>query len=204
MPTPSITATRVDVGSWTLKNPDGCTEHFTYDILKRRYKEREHNCLTYARAKLRCWDRSIDQAVLQRDVVTHQILLPPKASDLYLNPHSLWTALDEETDWDGEPHMMAGMTIWFPDLRSQHWAIRQAAAFAQIELADVHGVGVHLVAHAPGRIAQKADFHIHLLCTARTMTNSGFDAFAQNLLFDGCQSRSKAGWDAWWKANPES
>lgn len=40
---------RVDVGQWTLKNPDGQTDRFTYDILKSEYRGRKHSALSYVR-----------------------------------------------------------------------------------------------------------------------------------------------------------
>ena len=191
-----------NVRDWTIKNPDGSTPHFSYDILRRRRGEREHSCLDYARAKLRCWDRRLHQAPPNRDLVAHQVILPPGAPDLFMNPHLLWATVDAETDWEGEPHMMAASTIWFPHLRSEQWALRQVSAFAQVELADRYGVAVHLVAHAPARIAHSADFHIHLLCTARQVKASGLGSFVHDLLHDGCQTRSKRRWDDWWAANP--
>jgi hypothetical protein len=193
----------LDVGDWTLKNPDGKTENFTYDILKLRYGEREHSSLDYIRGKLRCSHDSIDHAAPHRDLVAHQLILPSAASDLFMSPDMLWNTVDRQTDWDGEPHLLAGPTIWFPSIRHQHWAIRQAAAFAQAELADAHGVAVHLIAHEPARIAHGADFHVHLLCTARVITNAGLGTFAKDLVFDGCQTRLKAAWDIWWAQNPE-
>ena len=193
---------RVDVGQWTLKNPDGSTPDFSYDILKRRYGGREHSALTYARAKLRCWDRDIDSVTPHRDVVVDWMILPPRASDLFMSAHALWSQLDQETNWDGEPHLMAGMTIWFEDIECEHWAVRQAAAFAQAELADKYGVAVHLIAHAPGRIGRGSDFHVHLLCTARAVRNARFGEFAHGLLHDGCQARHKGLWDDWWEAYP--
>jgi hypothetical protein len=193
----------VEVGQWTLKNPDGHTPQFTYDILKREYKGRKHSALTYIKAKLRCWDRRIDQVTPHWDLVAHQLLMPPAAHDVHANPHSLWTEVDEATNWEGEAHLLAGPTIWFPKGTVQHWAIRQVAAFAQVELADKLGVAVHLVAHAPGRIAHTADFHVHLLCTARVITTAGLGVFAQDVFTDGCQTRCKAAWDAWWSANPQ-
>lgn len=197
----TIATLPVNVRDWTIKNPDGWTPNFSYDILKRRRGEREHSCLTYARSKLRAGERRLHEVAPHRDVVAHQVILPPNAPDLMMNAHTLWTTVDMETDWDGEPHMMAGPTIWFPFLRSQHWALRQVAAFAQTELADRHGVAVHLIAHAPHRIAHAADFHVHLLCTARQVTKSGFGSFVHALLHDGCQTRSKDRWDQWWAAN---
>lgn len=192
----------INVREWTIKNPDGSTPHFSYDILKRRRGEREHNCLDYARSKLRSWGRRLHEVAPHRDLVAHQVLLPPGAPDLFMNPQTLWTTVDTETNWDGEPHMMAASTIWFPQLRSQHWAMRQVTAFAQTELADRYGVAVHLVAHAPAKIAHSADFHVHLLCTARQVQGSGLGSFAQQLLHDGCQSRVKESWDHWWAAHP--
>ena len=187
---------RVDVSSWTIKNPDGHTPQMTFDILKRRRGEREHRCTTYVRAKLRCWDRPMDAAVPNRDLVAHQLLLPADAPDLFMSPEYLWSIVDQQTDWEGEPHMLTGPTIWLPNLKSQHVALRQVAAFAQAELVDRHGVAAHLIAHAPGRIAHAADFHVHILCTARKVTSSGLGTFAQDLLHDGCQTRCKAAWDS--------
>jgi hypothetical protein len=197
-------ADRVDVGQWTLKNPDGQTDRFTYDILKSEYRGRKHSALSYVRAKLRCWDRPLDQATPHRDVVAHHLLLPPQASDPLANPQRLWTEVDEDTRWEGETHLLAAATLWFPRGTLQHLAIRQVTAFAQAELADKHMVAVHLVAHAPGRIARPADFHIHLLCTARTITGSGLDVFAHDLFTDGCQTRCKDRWETWMKANAPS
>jgi hypothetical protein len=198
----TTSASRVDVSSWTIKNPDGPSQNVSFDILKRRNGDREHSCLVYVRSKLRCWDRSIDQATPHRDLVSHQLLLPPEAPDLFASQQMLWSAVDEATNWEGEPHLLAGPTIWFPQLKSQNWAIRQATTFAQIELADKHGVAVHVVAHAPSRIAHGGDFHVHLLCTARKITSTGLGTFVPQLLRDGCQTGAKNAWDAWWKANP--
>lgn len=195
-------ACRIDVSSWTIKNPDGSTPNFSYDILKRRRGEREHSCLTYARAKLRCWDRPIDQATPYRDLVSHQLLLPPEAPDLLMNPHVLWSEVEKATDWEGEPHIMAAPTVWLPRLKSQHYALRSVTEFAQVGLADKYGVAVHVIAHAPSKIAHAADFHVHLLCTARRVTGMGFSTFVPELLHDGCQTGTKAAWDAWLSANP--
>lgn len=200
-PIANFTDTRVDVSSWTIKNPDGHTPHLTFDILKRRRGEREHSALIYARSKLRCWDRRLDHAVPDRDVVAHQLLLPPQAPDLLASPHALWSTVDAATNWDGEPHLLAGPTIWFPDLQRQHFALRQVLAFAQTELVDKHGVAAHVIAHSPALIAHGADFHVHVLCTARRVMGTGFSTFAQELLHDGCQTRTKEAWDAWWSAN---
>ncbi len=194
---------RVDVSSWTIKNPDGQTPQLSFDILKRRRGDREHSALTYARAKLRCWDRSLDQATPHIDVVVSQVILPPDAGDQFMNPHAMWSTVDQETDWEGEPHLLTGPTIWFPRPGCQHWALRQVSAFAQIELADRYGVGVHLVAHAPARMAKRADFHVHLLCTAREVTGAGLGAFVRELLHDGCQLRCKEAWDKWMAASTQ-
>jgi hypothetical protein len=191
----------VNMRDWTIKNPDGWTPNFSYDILKRRRGEREHSCLAYARSKLRAGEQRLHEVAPHRDMVAHQVILPPDGPDLFMSAQTLWTTVDTETNWDGEPHMMAGPTIWFPQVRSQHWALRQVAAFAQAELADRLGVAVHLIAHAPSRIAHAADFHVHLLCTARQVHGSGLGSFAPDLLYDGCQIRSKARWDQWWAAN---
>lgn len=193
---------RVDVGQWTLKNPDGSTRNFSFDILKRRYGEREHSALTYVRAKLRCWDRDIDHVIRHRDLAAEQVILPPRASDLFTSAHALWSHVDRETDWEGEPHLMAGLTLWFEDVDSEHWAVRQSAAFAQVELADRYGVAVHLIAHEPGLIGRGADFHVHLLCTARTVRNARLGEFAHELLHDGCQLRCHEAWIKWWAAHP--
>lgn len=198
----ATTQAPVNVRDWTIKNPDGSTPHFTYDILKRRHGQREHSCLDYARSKLRCWDRHLHQVAPHRDLVVHQVILPPGAPDLLMNPQTLWNTVDTETDWEGEPHMMAVPTIWLPHLRSEQWALRHVGAFAQVELADRYGVAVHLIAHSPARIAHSADFHVHLLCTARQVKASGLGRFVHELLHDGCQTRAKLRWDEWWAANP--
>lgn len=191
----------VEVSDWTVKNPDGHTSHMTYDILKRRHHGEEYSCLTYVRAKLRCWDRLIDLAAPCRDLVASSVILPVDASDIYMSPDALCRAVDSQTDWDGNAHLLAGPTIWFPQLKSQHWAMRQATAFAQAELADRHGVAVFMVVHSPARIAHAADFHIHLLCTARQVTGAGLSTFAYDLVTKGCQTRVKNAWDDWWEAN---
>lgn len=52
MTTPVATppaAQRVNVGNWTLKNPDGSTENFSFDILKRRYGERDEASRVFRR-----------------------------------------------------------------------------------------------------------------------------------------------------------
>lgn len=202
--TPSCPAdSRVDVSTWTIKNPDGRTPNMNFDILKRRKGDREHSSVAYVRSKLRCWDRPIDHVTPHRDLVGQQLLLPATASDMFLSADSLWTAVDAQTDWEGEPHLLAGPTIWFPAVKSQHWALRQAAAFALAELVDKYGVAAHLIAHAPGRIAHGADFHVHILCTARRVAGAGLSTFAHELLHDNCQTRCKVAWDNWWRANPE-
>jgi hypothetical protein len=192
----------VDVSSWTVKNPDGKTPGLSYDILKRRNGEREHSALTYVRAKLRCWQGPIDAAAPRLDLVTHRLLLPPAASDMFLSADMLWMTVDHQTDRPGDPHLLAGPTLWFPDAQHHHQAIRQAAEFAQEEIADRHGVAVHLVAHAPERMGKSADFHVHLLCTAREVTPRGVGAFVRPMLETGCQTRIASAWEAWKQRRP--
>lgn len=98
----------------------------------------------------------------------------------------MWSELDDDF-MKSDQDLLAGPTIWFPSPAVQHWATRQVMTFAQERIADRFGAAVHLVAHAPHRIAHTADFHIHLLCTARTVTASGFGSFIRPLLQTGCQ-----------------
>lgn len=186
-----------DVAAWTLNNPDGHQRDFGYDILKRRYAGVEHTTVEYLRAKLRHPAGSLDNATIHRDVTTNTLLLPPGASDLLARPQKLWSEMDSDfmgTDQD----FLAGPTIWFPKCEAQHWATRQAMAFAQERIADRFGVAVHVVGHAPHRIAHAGDFHIHLLCTSRTVETSGLGRFIRPLLQTGCQLSMKAEWDEWW------
>lgn len=190
-------ASFTDVSGWTLNNPDGPTRDFSYDILKRSHRDVPHSAVDYLRAKLRHHSGSLDKSVLHRDVAANTLVLPASASDLWARPHRLWSEMDEDFI-KPEQDLLAGPTIWFPKCTVQQWATRQVIAFAQERIADRYDAAVQVIAHAPGRIAHSADFHIHVLCTARTITPSGFDTFIRPLLKTGCQREMKAEWDAWW------
>jgi hypothetical protein len=186
-----------DIRDWTLNNPDGISRDFSYDILKRQFRGVEHSTVKYVRAKLRHPTGSLDHAVLHRDVAANQVLLPRGAADMMACPHRLWSEMDNAF-MGTDQHLLAGPTIWFPEPVVQHWAIRQVVAFAQAKIADFYGAAVHVIAHAPERIAHGSDFHIHLLCTARIVKGSGFGEFVRPLVKTGCQLALKAEWEAWW------
>lgn len=198
---PSTTSLPTNVGAWTLKNPDGDTPNFTYDVLKNHYKGRQHSAHRLIQVKLRCDSEvSLDSAGRIRDLFDHRLILPRQAADIMAGPQALWSAVDARASSEEEP-ILAGPTIWFPQISSQHWAVRQATEFAQAELADVLNVAVQLVAHAPHRIDKQADFHVHLQCSARVITSDGLGPLVRELFIDGCQLNLKAKWDAWWGKN---
>jgi hypothetical protein len=101
-----------------------------------------------------------------------------------------------------DQHLLAGPTIWFPGPVIQNWAVREVIAFVQERMVDLYGTAAHVIVHAPNRIAHGADFHIHVLCTARTVTSAGLGTFVRPLLETGCQRKLKGEWDAWWAAHP--
>lgn len=179
-----------------LRNPDGTTEGMTYDILFRSHEGQPHSALAFIEAKARANGRPLAEAGRHLDVFANQLILPPSAPDLFTDPQFLWSQVDARA-WSPNQHLLAGPTFWFQCSGPYHVIVRKVAAFAQERLADAHGVAVHLIAHAPARIAHKADFHVHLLCTAQTVTTDGFGQFARGLLDAGCQRRCKAQWDEW-------
>jgi hypothetical protein len=179
-----------------LRNPDGTTEGMTYDILVRSHGGQQHSALAFIEAKARANGRALAARGPHLDVFANQLILPPCAPDLFTDPEFLWSQVDARA-WSPNQHLLAGPTFWFPGTGPYHLIVRRVAAFAQERLADVHGVAVHLIAHAPSRIAHKADFHVHLPCTAQTVTSDGFGQFVRVLLDTGCQHRCKAEWDAW-------
>lgn len=180
----------------TLRNPDGVTPGMTYDILLRSHDGNQHKAEAFIEAKTRANGRSLSEMSHQVDVFANQLLLPACAPDMFTNPQFLWSQVDAQA-WSPSQHLLAGPTLWFPGGGPHHVTVRKVVAFAQEQLVEVYGVAVHLIAHWPARIAHKADFHVHLLCTARAVTSDGFGQFARGLLDAGCQQRCKAQWDAW-------
>lgn len=195
-------AGQVDVSNWTLRNHEGSFQGFTFELLKSSHNDVEHSATTVARAKLRHWHGPLDTAVPSRDLVLQRVLLPRAASDLFLSADMLWAAADEQQTWDRVSHLAVLITLWDQNRTSFQHFIRQGAEFAQVQLADGHGVGVHLIAHDPRRIGHGADPHVHLVCTARQVTSAGLGAFAHAILHNGCQTRVKSAWDAWRVAHP--
>lgn len=193
---------QTNVNNWTLRNPEGSLPAFTFELLKSSYEGDLHGATIFAHAKLRHWGAPLDSAVPMRDLVLHRLLLPDAAPDVFLSADTLWAAVDQQLAWQQVSHLAVIITVWAQDCISFQRFIRQSAEFAQGELADRYGVGVHLVAHDPRRIGHGADPHVHLMCTARQLTSGGLGTFVHELLHTGCQTRIKAAWDAWRLAHP--
>lgn len=189
------------VGAWSWKSPDGPTEHFSYEILLSSYKQRQHSALAFARSKARANGSPLREMRHNIDVVANQMLLPCEAPQVFMDPAVLWGLVDAN-DPKPEQHLMVIQTIWFPACTRYHVALRQVTTFAFAQLVDRYGVAVQLIGHAPAKIRHKADFHVHLLCTAQSITSLGLGAFVRELLDPGCQLRCKAEWDAWASAQP--
>lgn len=179
----------------TYNNPDGLMKDFGYDILKRAHRGNEHSALAYVRQKLRHDSGPLTLAPLHRDVAANMFLVPPDCPDVLADAESFWHRMDAEV-LAPDQHLLAGPTIWFPTCVSQHMAIRRVREFAQACIADRHDVAVHLVAHAPNRIGHISDFHVHLLASARTVSQHGLGGFARALFQDGCQIGMKDEWEA--------
>jgi hypothetical protein len=177
-------------------DPDGRIQDFSYDILRRSYQGRELSALSYLRRKLRHPAGLLGHVVPHRDVIASILLLPPACPDLLADPDVLWSHLDADVIAPDQ-HLLAGPTIWFPELASRHCAIRQVQEFAQNCIVDQLGVAAQLIAHAPHRICLPGDFHIHLLCSARLIGPAGFGPFVPEILRPGCQKRMHAQWQAW-------
>ncbi len=179
----------------TFNNPDGVMKDFGYDILKRAHRDHQHSTVGYVRQKLRHDSGPLTHAPLHRDVVANMFLIPPDCPDVLADADSFWQRMDAEV-LAPDQHLLAGPTIWFPTCASQHMAIRRVREFAQACIADRHEVAVHLVAHAPNRIGHTSDFHVHLLASARTVSQHGLGGFARALFQDGCQIGMKDEWEA--------
>lgn len=188
------------VGAWSWKNPDGPTEHFSYEILLSSYKQRQHSAVELAKAKARANGSPLREMRHNIDVVANQMLLPDDAPEVFMDPAVLWGLVDANA-FKPEQHLMVIATIWFPECIRYHAALRQVLAFAFAKLVDRYGVAVQLIGHAPAKIRHTADFHVHLLCTAQSITRLGLAAYVRDLLDPGCQHRCKAEWDAWVSAH---
>jgi hypothetical protein len=180
----------------TFNDPDGRIADFGYDILKRSHAGKQYSAVAYLRRKLRWPNGLLNHAVPHRDVVATILLVPPACPDLLAEPDALWSRLDAEFI-SHDQHLLAGPTICFPGVASQHGAIRMVREFAQHQVVDRLDVAAQLVAHAPNRICLAGDFHIHLLFSARTIGPQGFGTFAQDILGRGCQKRMHEQWRAW-------
>lgn len=180
----------------TYSNPDGHIPDFGYDILRRSYRGRELSAVDLLRRKLRHPDGPLGHFHPHRDVVTTALLLPPPCPDLFADPDVLWFRLDSD-HIANDQHLLAGPTIWFPRLSSQHGAIRRVQEFAQKRIVDRYSVAGQLIAHAPHRICLGGDFHIHVLFSARSIGPSGFGPFVPEILRPGCQMEMHASWDNW-------
>lgn len=181
---------------WTVKNPDGHMKGISYDLVHAGTDQAEPRAEYYARSKLRFWQGRMAWAGCHHDVVANQLILPRDAPDLLADADRLWAEVDRDI-WKTDQDLVASPTIWIKDAPREHLVVRAVAAFAQEKLADRYGVAVHLIAHSPARIGHDADFHVHLLCTARTIGPLGFGKFVQPLLRKGCQVALKDEWDSW-------
>jgi hypothetical protein len=72
--------------------------------------------------------------------------------------------------------------------------IRTAVSFAQANLSDQRGLGVHAVAHSPARVALPGDYHVHLVATARKIGRASMGEFARDLLGNGGQTMLYEEW----------
>lgn len=180
----------------TWHNPDGLIDQMSYDILRRSHDGRQQSALAYVTAKTRANGRPMCDRAIIGDVSGNEVLLPHWAPDLFANPDFLWKEVDAQA-WTYNQDLLAGPTFWFPGNTPRHLSMRQVRAFAQTRIVDRYGVAAHLIAHDPGRIGRRGDFHVHLLCTARVVNSDGFGAFVRPLLQKGAHQQLKADWDCW-------
>lgn len=177
-------------------NPDGKTADFGFGVLKRSNKGTFNTVEDYVRSKLRQDVGPLDHAPCSMDVTAHRFVVNPDCPDLLATAAAFWPAVDAGV-WKDDQHLAVAVTLWFPNCRSHHLAMRAATEFAQVRLADARGLCVQVVAHAPSRIGHHGDFHVHEVISARATNSGGLTTYARDLLGQGGQLRLYAEWLEW-------
>lgn len=178
------------------ENPGGKTADFGFGILKRSNRGTLNTAEGYVRSKLRHDAGPLEEAPCSMDVTGHRFVVNPDCPDLLATPSAFWSAVDAGV-WKDDQHLALAVTLWFPNCRSHHLAMRAATEFAQARLADDRGLCVQVVAHAPARIAHRGDFHVHEVISARATNGGGLTTYARDLLDQGGQLRLYAEWLEW-------
>jgi hypothetical protein len=184
-------------------DPDGHIKDFGFGIMRSTHGGEDHCPWTFAAQKLRLPAGSgvlLDNAQRVRDLYDHALVVPPGCPQHLARADALWRET-KATVWSDNQHLLVMATLWMPMIRVPHLAWRQAVGFAQ-QVSDAHGVGVHVIAHAPAALGLGGDFHVHLLCTARRLDPTGLGAFAQELYKGGGQRALHAKWVAHQAATP--
>lgn len=177
-------------------NPGGRTPDFGYGILKRCHSGTFNTVEGYVRSKLRHHVGPLDQAPCKMDVTSHRFVVNRDCPDLLATAAAFWPAVDTAV-WKDDQDLAVAVTLWFPNCRSHHLAMRAATEFAQVRLADARGLCVQVVGHAPSKIGHSGDFHVHEVISARGTNSGGLTTYARDLLSQGGQLKLHGEWVDW-------
>lgn len=177
----------------------GNDPNFIFGVVRRRIKNGPVRTVPASVLKRLCPGEKVDVAVTwQPSCYRWDVLLPPRASDEFLDPKKLCEKYEEQACNDLKD-LFVMMTFRLPNPDRLHLAWEDIRAFAVERLCRERNLAVIAAMHLPVEVGSTNPPHVHLMAMARELHSFGFGPFVRPFSADAGKAMIGAEWADWQK-----
>jgi len=177
--------------------PGGDAPDFVFGVVRRQIKDGTVRTVPTSVLKRLCPGQKVDVAgAWMPSCYRWDVLLPPRASDEFLDPKTLCEKYEEQA-CKNLKDLLVMMTFRLPNPDRLHLAWENMRAFALERLCRERNVAVIAALHLPVEVGSTNPPHIHLMAMARELQCYGFGPFVRPFSADAGKAMIAAEWADW-------
>jgi len=179
--------------------PGGHDPNFIFGVVRRQIKDGPVRSVPASVLKRLCPGQKVDvTGQWEPSCYRWDVLLPPRASDEFLDPKRLCEKYEEQA-CNNLKDLLVMMTFRLPNPDRLHLAWEDIRAFAIKRLCQDRNVAVIAAMHLPVEVGSTNPPHVHLMAMARELQCFGFGPFVRPFSADAGKAMIGAEWAEWQK-----
>lgn len=179
--------------------PGGDDPNFIFGVVRRQIKDGPIQTVPASVLRRLCPGRKADVAApWAPNCYRWDVLLPPHASDEFLDPKRLCEKYEEQA-CNNLKDLFVMITLRFPNPDRLHRTWEDVREFACDRLCRERNVAVIAAMHLPVEVGSTNPPHIHLMAMARELQCFGFGPFVRPFSADAGKAMIAAEWADWQK-----